>query len=605
MLLGIVRIYARKTLYLLQDCQDAAFKIKSAFRPGVVDLPDGKTEAAISAITLPEMFDFINDFDIMSEPQLHLEPTTTANIRNITLAEDISSIHVDDPLLMNEVRDWSDIGSIGGGSINIKDGSDPTLLNDSGISLKNNMDIYDRPALDDGFGGQLGVGIVDEDDVFGMTMPSQEEVNAAAGGESSQVNLENGHGGDGSNLDNPISSRPNSAMSPAMSMSDNMSFNDGASLGSPGSPGSPNMLDDVDPFNAAIGHNGHNMDNDSMITDDSHNRPAENMPGENGQLSHNTMVLEPIDSQLGGLLERKRKRRKKIGMVIDEVKTLSGEEMKAQLSDTTDIVTNLDLAPPNKMLMNWKKTGLSDKLFTLPERNISTKVLVIYYTRNLITSRYGGMNENELNDEEALLLNHDVPDEDQEMALFNGHHPNATLPELDDVEAHLANLPPHEFAAPKTPVRAPKSPAPARKKRKTAEDKENKVEMAYKRPRDSRHEKSIQETARAEHGNESSLQHLQNNNTFETSSLHDASGAAAPYNHDSFNHDASYNDASSIQGQRNQTLPGQQDSLANFSAQPNLVDSDEDKEEDHDDDDDFFNYDGNGPMSVGPVSLAS
>lgn len=67
LLLGIVRIYARKTLYLLQDCQDAAFKIKSAFRPGAVDLPDGKTEAAISAITLPEMLDFINDFDLIAE----------------------------------------------------------------------------------------------------------------------------------------------------------------------------------------------------------------------------------------------------------------------------------------------------------------------------------------------------------------------------------------------------------------------------------------------------------------------------------------------------------------------------------------------------------
>ncbi len=67
-----MRIYARKTLYLLQDCQDAAFKIKSAFRPGAVDLPDGKTEAAISAITLPEMLDFINDFDLIAEPPMYV-----------------------------------------------------------------------------------------------------------------------------------------------------------------------------------------------------------------------------------------------------------------------------------------------------------------------------------------------------------------------------------------------------------------------------------------------------------------------------------------------------------------------------------------------------
>ena len=41
---------------------------------------------------------------------------------------------------------------------------------------------------------------------------------------------------------------------------------------------------------------------------------------------------------------------------MDEVKAISGEEMKAQLRDTTDIVTTLDLAPPTKRLMNWKET---------------------------------------------------------------------------------------------------------------------------------------------------------------------------------------------------------------------------------------------------------
>jgi cohesin complex subunit SCC1 len=35
---------------------------------------------------------------------------------------------------------------------------------------------------------------------------------------------------------------------------------------------------------------------------------------------------------------------------VDEVKAISGEEMKAQLSDTSDIVTTLDLAPPTKRL---------------------------------------------------------------------------------------------------------------------------------------------------------------------------------------------------------------------------------------------------------------
>lgn len=60
---------------------------------------------------------------------------------------------------------------------------------------------------------------------------------------------------------------------------------------------------------------------------------------------------------------------------MDEVKNISGEEMKAQLSDTSDIVTTLDLAPPTKRLMHWKETGGVEKLFALPGRPIPARVL--------------------------------------------------------------------------------------------------------------------------------------------------------------------------------------------------------------------------------------
>lgn len=56
----MVRIYSRKAKYLLADCNEAFVKIKMAFRPGAVDLPDDHREAAASAITLQENFD---DFD--------------------------------------------------------------------------------------------------------------------------------------------------------------------------------------------------------------------------------------------------------------------------------------------------------------------------------------------------------------------------------------------------------------------------------------------------------------------------------------------------------------------------------------------------------------
>lgn len=45
LMLGIVRIYSRKVKYLMADCTEAMWKMKLAFRPGTVDLPEGQAIA--------------------------------------------------------------------------------------------------------------------------------------------------------------------------------------------------------------------------------------------------------------------------------------------------------------------------------------------------------------------------------------------------------------------------------------------------------------------------------------------------------------------------------------------------------------------------------
>ena len=47
LLLGVVRIYSRKAKYLLSDCNEAFVKIKMAFRPGMVDLPEDNREVGL------------------------------------------------------------------------------------------------------------------------------------------------------------------------------------------------------------------------------------------------------------------------------------------------------------------------------------------------------------------------------------------------------------------------------------------------------------------------------------------------------------------------------------------------------------------------------
>lgn len=109
------------------------------------------------------------------------------------------------------------------------------------------------------------------------------------------------------------------------------------------------------------------------------NRSADD--GENeANNEEESFALAPIDATaLKGVTKTKRKRK----LIVDEVKNISGDEMKSQLANTSDIITTLDLAPPTKRLMYWKETGGVEKLFTLPSNDIPArnlfKVNFIYF----------------------------------------------------------------------------------------------------------------------------------------------------------------------------------------------------------------------------------
>ncbi|OBZ85981.1 Double-strand-break repair protein rad21 [Choanephora cucurbitarum] len=71
LLLGVVRIYSRKTRYLLEDCNEALTKIKLAFKKGEVNMPDiHHSIANVNTITLQ---DKLTEFDILL-PDLPFNP---------------------------------------------------------------------------------------------------------------------------------------------------------------------------------------------------------------------------------------------------------------------------------------------------------------------------------------------------------------------------------------------------------------------------------------------------------------------------------------------------------------------------------------------------
>ncbi|CAL1583419.1 unnamed protein product [Knipowitschia caucasica] len=335
LLLGVVRIYHRKAKYLLADCNEAFIKIKMAFRPGVVDLPEENREAAYNAITLPEEFhDFdqplpdLDDLDVAQQFNLNQsraeEITMREEVGNLSLLQDndFSDFGMDDREMM---RDGSAF------EVDIMGASASNLLLDSeggaNHTDKSNHLEYDQY----------------KDDFGDNPMETNE------GGMLVDKLLSNEDGG--GIFDDPPAI-PGSVMMPQDHGDDDDDF-DALSAGAPDSPDSgpteplPAMADQAE--QAALTHN-----------------------------EEETFALEPIDITVK---ETKAKRKRKL--IVDSVKELDSKTIRAQLSDYSDIVTTLDLAPPTKKLMMWKETGGVEKLFSLPAQPLWNNRLLKMFTRCL------------------------------------------------------------------------------------------------------------------------------------------------------------------------------------------------------------------------------
>jgi len=63
----------------------------------------------------------------------------------------------------------------------------------------------------------------------------------------------------------------------------------------------------------------------------------------------------------------KRKRR----LIVDNIKSMSGDDIKSQMFDTEDILSPLDLAPPTKKLMVMQEVGATERMFGFPGLNVA------------------------------------------------------------------------------------------------------------------------------------------------------------------------------------------------------------------------------------------
>ncbi|CAB4067838.1 SCC1 [Lepeophtheirus salmonis] len=295
--LGVVRIYSRKAKYLLADCNEAFVKIKMAFRPGVVDLPETNREAAVNAITLPEVF---HNFDT-TVPDSQENVLDTAEFTHhqtraeeITMREDYGSLNLDS----------------GGG------GSDAAFMSDLIMPpldedpCKPTSSLFDEeeehpPKNDIIFNEDSDVqrgGLYDDDD----DDDDEEE-------------------DDPSNLrDLPPDHPPSPLMSsreptPTPSIEPEKSH---SAIASP-PPVDQSSVEEraptpIQPIQEPVKEVSlPAVDQTTLIRDE-----------------EESFALAPVDaSAIRGTVRTKRKRK----LIVDEVKAIAGEEMKAQLSDTADI----------------------------------------------------------------------------------------------------------------------------------------------------------------------------------------------------------------------------------------------------------------------------
>ncbi|GAA5811155.1 hypothetical protein MFLAVUS_004585 [Mucor flavus] len=134
LLLGVVRIYSRKTRYLLEDCNEALVKIKLAFKKGDVNMPDiHQSVANVNTITLQ---DKLTEFDILL-PDLPFNSSNNLSERD-PIFESLGDFSSQDITLDDMQNDFS----FGNWEVGRREGveagrRDNGALADNGLNLDN------------------------------------------------------------------------------------------------------------------------------------------------------------------------------------------------------------------------------------------------------------------------------------------------------------------------------------------------------------------------------------------------------------------------------------------------------------------------------------
>ncbi|NXD41109.1 RD21L protein, partial [Copsychus sechellarum] len=320
LLLGVVRIYHRKAKYLLADCSEALTKMKTAFRPGLLDLPAENFEAAYQSITLPEEF---HDFeaplpDVKAIDVAEHFTLNQSKPEEITLTEDYdSSILLCDRNFGERNEEAAALrrqSFFEGGVLSSSNSlvADPNSGSTSEDKSVLHEDVYSFQ--NDNFGDE-------EDAVDMIEILLRDEQNV---------------------LDKDILD-----VEEARPLSQDLPENSTASEFAVSAPShiNPLFLFESNCADTTVKDANHTMSETILL------------------FQEEGFVLEPIGDT--AVTQRKKKQRKR-KLLVDAEKELSRQTIYKQLTNCTDLLATLDLAPPTKKTVMWKESGGVDKLLFHP-----------------------------------------------------------------------------------------------------------------------------------------------------------------------------------------------------------------------------------------------
>ncbi|XP_033934671.1 double-strand-break repair protein rad21-like protein 1 [Pseudochaenichthys georgianus] len=89
--------------------------------------------------------------------------------------------------------------------------------------------------------------------------------------------------------------------------------------------------------------------------------------------------------------KRRGKRRRRL--VVDQSKELSNEAIREQISNCSDLIASMVMAPPTVQLMEWKESGRADKLFAQLCSTVAAPQIKKFFAKTIFQMKPSGVHQ--------------------------------------------------------------------------------------------------------------------------------------------------------------------------------------------------------------------